>query len=127
MNSLFEQQRQLHADLDFLVRNASQALVQNTSKKDELLTEAYVSQCITLHQHKSKQLLQLYQDNSKQQELYAITTTSNDCSEFYTCLKDIKKYYNTRPNEFVQPSDLESGYRDFEKEQLGRLIYICFL
>ena len=119
MNSIFEQQRQLHTDLELLVRASTQLLLQK-SKKESILTDSLVGDYLSLHQHKSKQLLQLYESTTElEQERSKITTTDKTLPEFYALLKQIKTSYAARQDghEFVTASDLELLKIDWDAQE----------
>lgn len=125
MNFVVEQQRALHAEQEFLVRNAAQALLQRT-KRDGLLADTRAADLLALHQLKAKQLLALYADtdHSRESEIQALTTTNDDISAFDRALKEIQASYASQSwNEFVAPTDLELDTRDLDAELEGVSIH----
>ena len=112
--NLFETQRQLFTDIDFLLKNSSNLLLDN-SVKNGIFKDYIISKNLNLLQFKAKKILELENSLEKSQELNNITSTGQDLPEFYSYLKVLRSEYND--SSLCTPLGEEKGDRDWEADR----------
>ncbi|KAJ3051597.1 hypothetical protein HK097_007378 [Rhizophlyctis rosea] len=118
MESILEQQRKAHEEIERLENAATAELLQKSkTHKDKLMQEQRVNKSLERIQSRSQFLLDLYedQDGARKSEIMAISGAT-DFGEFYERLKKLKDYHRRYPNETVEPLELEL-VPDVEKEE----------
>ncbi|TPX40422.1 hypothetical protein SeMB42_g06009 [Synchytrium endobioticum] len=118
MDSLLEQQRRAHEEIERLENVGVQELLNKPkTQKERVVQERRVSGYIDRIADKSKFLYHVYQDtdDSRKNEIAAISGAT-DFSEFYQRLRAIKDYHRRYPNEGYEPFEAEFINRDTEKE-----------
>ncbi|KAJ3040108.1 Splicing factor 3A subunit 3 [Rhizophlyctis rosea] len=118
MDSIIEQQRRAHEEIERIENAATAELLQKTkTHKEKLMQEQRVNNYLERIQSRSQFLLHLYEDEdgARRSEISAISGAT-DISEFYERLKNLKDYHRRYPNEVVEPLELEL-VPDVEKEE----------
>ncbi|CAG8454244.1 9755_t:CDS:10 [Ambispora gerdemannii] len=109
MESILEQQRKAHEEIERLEQAiVDQFMKDPKSHKERLTREHRVSDFLDRISSRSKFLYELYDDSdgARKNEIDALSGTS-EFSEFYGRLKAIKDYHRRYPNETVEPLELE--------------------
>jgi splicing factor 3A subunit 3 len=119
MNSVLEQQRRLHEEIE-RIENAivDELLVKPKAHKEKIIQEHRVNNYLELIQERSKLLKDYYddKDGSRKKEINSISG-AQEFSEFYQRLKNIKDHHRRNPNEIVEPMELEFKIDDVEREE----------
>ncbi|KAI8894126.1 hypothetical protein BC833DRAFT_606006 [Globomyces pollinis-pini] len=118
MESILEQTRRLHEELERLEQAAVHQLLYNTrSHKDQVVLETRVASFLDEISQTSKELLVIYTDEDGTFKTDVQAMTGDDAfTEFYSRLKNIKDYYRKLPNELAPPFDPKQCLPDPERE-----------
>ncbi|TPX33358.1 hypothetical protein SmJEL517_g03725 [Synchytrium microbalum] len=128
MDSLLEQQRRAHEEIDRLENlGMLELLAKPKTQKERVIQERRVSDYIDRIADKSQFLHRVYQDadESRKNEISAISGAT-EFTEFYQRLKSIKEYHRRYPNEGFEPFEMEFANRDVIKEEQGMLVDASF-
>jgi splicing factor 3A subunit 3 len=120
METIIEQQRRLHEEIERLELIGSRILVkQPRIHKEKLAMEHRLRDVLNRIQSASQQLFDLYEDkdNLRKEEIDAFSPP-NEFDEFYRRLKAIEEYGRKFPDASAESLELElSGLEDIEAEQ----------
>ncbi|KAJ3289746.1 Splicing factor 3A subunit 3 [Borealophlyctis nickersoniae] len=119
MDSILEQQRRAHEEIERIELVTVEELLQKPkTHKEKLIQDHRVDQYLERIQSRSQYLLDLYEDEdgSRRSEVMAISGAT-EFSEFYERLKKIKDYHRRYPNEVIEPMELEFAVRDTAREE----------
>ncbi|CAM0138012.1 unnamed protein product [Umbelopsis sp. WA50703] len=122
MNSVLEQQRSVHEEIERLEQAiVDQYMSQPKTQKERLENEHIVSKFLDRITEKSKQLYNLYddKDGARKKEIDALATTSDTFGEFYERLRVIKDHHRKYPNEMAEPAELEFIYEQKQRHEDG--------
>eukprot|EP01136_Pigoraptor_vietnamica_P001698 Opistho-1_new@28669 len=114
METIIEQQRRYHEELERLELAAANELAQRgKSLKDQINTDHRVHALLERIEGRSKDLLALYEDADglRKSEIAALSM-GGEFSEFYDRLKALKDYHRRNPNEIAEPMEMEFLVRD---------------
>ncbi|KAI9102826.1 hypothetical protein DFS34DRAFT_591443 [Phlyctochytrium arcticum] len=120
MNSPLELQRKAHEDVERLEEaTVGQLLHPLKSQKERLMTEHRVDKLLAQIQSRSQALLDMYVDEegTRQEEIRAITSGSQDFSEFYGRLRAIKDWHRRYPGGIAETGTELGIDRDAEVEE----------
>jgi len=119
MNSILEQQRHLHEEIE-RIENAivDELLEKPKAHKDKIIQEHRINNYLNLIQERSKLLKEYYddKDGSRKKEINS-RTGAQEFSGFYQRLKNIKDHHRRNPNQIVEPMELEFKIDDVEREE----------
>ena len=117
MNSILEQARQIHQEIEEYERASVFQLIQKPKNHKELmLQQTRVSHYVDNIQNLSRQLLKIYADPD---DLFADDLkrmSDNNFEEFYSRLKEINDFYSQIPSESVLPFDPQKLLKDPDEE-----------
>jgi splicing factor 3A subunit 3 len=125
MDSIIEQQRQIHEELERLEQAiVDEYLKEPKTPKERLVREHRVNEYLERIQQRARILQQWYtdRDGARATEI-ATMTGADEFSEFYQRLRTVKDYHRRNPNQTVEPLELEFQQRDWDKDAEGKQAY----
>jgi splicing factor 3A subunit 3 len=121
MESILEQQRRLHEEMERLEHIGAKILLRRPrTHKEKLATEHRLKDVLNRIQSIARKLFAFYEDkdNLRHEEIDALSPP-NEFEEFYRRLKMIEHHDQKFPEEYAEYLDIElSGLDDIEEEQL---------
>jgi hypothetical protein len=108
---VFEEQRELLTEIDFLIKNSCELLLEN-NVKNGIFKDYIINKNLNLIQFKAKKVLAL--KGERDVAIDKITNTSVELKEFY---QELKKKKNDYTSDQLVPSSAELGERDWELEK----------
>ncbi|PIA17323.1 hypothetical protein COEREDRAFT_41218 [Coemansia reversa NRRL 1564] len=120
MDSIVEQQRQLHEDIERLELAVVDLMLQNLNKhKYRLIREHKISELLEQIQDRSKLLTDLENDGTGLRTSEVTAMGDSNFDEFYARLGKISEYHRRNPDLAVQPPELEYTFmNESDKDRL---------
>lgn len=109
MDSIFEQQRLYHEEIDRLQKAIIQErLVTGKTQKERVYSEHCMKKMLERISELSGRLLELYDDKTgKRDTEFKSLSGADEFSEFYGKLKGIRDYHRKHPGEVAKPMELD--------------------